>query len=333
MILNISRAIYFQSCRTKYKERFVKLNEPLRTPDPLTIGGAAHKGIAHVFATKDVAGGVTLTEKFYREELVGQMILPEELPRIEQNIELSKRIVQKYGEYYCKDADFQVIHPEVTFLVPMPDTFHHCWFFHKLLYPNLPFEKCSLARDYSCATAHACWQPHYFTGRTDAIIQWNKLLWLLEHKTNGLTGEPFNKWLMSWDLELQPTGYIYGIWKSIGLRPHGFILNVIQKPRKNAADPFNVQFQREPFLKSDEQLEEFEREFIQIANDLEDATIHDHFYRNTKSCFDYMRICDYYHVCKRMHENIPGEFLPGGSDYVTEAYKTIIEKQKGGTSA
>lgn len=123
---------------------------------------------------------------------------------------------------------------------------------------------------------------------------------------------------------MQPTGYIYGIWKSIGLKPNGFIMEKVTKPRKNAADPFHITIEREPFLRSDTDLLEFERDFTGMLTDMEQAYISGNWYKNTASCFNWNRKCHFLDQCRRNHQIIEGEFRKRDQDYVDVKYYEIL---------
>ncbi len=316
MILNISRAIQFQQCRRKAYNRDILQLLPTREADALMLGGAFHVGSAILHASRDVKTAVKATEAEFRKRLEGQMILPEEWPLIEHQIEQAKAGVRAYSENFL--PDFQILQPEVEFMVELPNTKHHCWFAHRVLYPDRPFSDC---RFQGGPKELRCWQSHWLRGRTDAVIKWNKLIWLLETKTTAITGDIFYK---RWFLDFQPTAYIYGIWKSTNLRPHGFILNIVKKPNKRAHDQFAFCFEREPYLRSDEDLAEFESEITMIAEDYEDAMRMKRVYKNPSSCIAYNRTCYYWDMCKRHHVPGDGEFRKREKDYVDLAYYKLL---------
>jgi hypothetical protein len=280
-------------------------------------GGATHVGLAHLFATGDVTKAVELTEANYRKVLEGQVILKEEMEGLEREIYVAKSAVRRYAENY-KHADFNVLWPEVEFRVPLPGTVHHCWFSHRLLHPDdtQPFDP------FNCPYPNQdCFHPHYFRGKTDAVIVWNRMIWLMEHKTSA-QNQGF--WWDQWLLDMQITGYIYGIWKATGTKPHGTLLNKINKPRKNAADPSNITFEREPYLRTEEDLLRFEKQITMIANDYETAFRTGNIYMNTSACLDYNRRCYFMSRCSRHNEDQPGEFSVREPDYVELAYYDIL---------
>lgn len=318
MIINISRGTTFDSCQMKAKYWYELGLKSKREADPLVFGGAIHKAYAHFFSTQDVQGAKDALESEVRERIENVFLLPEEKAHYEKMIEQGKCAVEQYSQHYSKQP-FTVLHPEVRFTVALPGTEHHCWYAHKLLYPDVPFERHIMGD--GGPEPHSCWQPHYLTGVTDAVIMWDQMVWLLEHKTTAYMSDDY---FLQWVLDHQPTGYIYGIWKAIGLRPHGFILNVIKKPPKNARDQFAFGFSREPFLKTDEDLQDFEREMIILANDYERVAAGNLWRKNPKSCRSYNRTCYFHDLCKRFGVVEPGEFDQRDQDYVEEQYYTLL---------
>lgn len=355
MIVNWSRISQFQECRRKaYNWDILRLSS-WREADPLITGGGFHVGAATLFSTKDVHAAVEAAEKDIRDRLATQMVLPEERPAIEHNIEWTKRAVAKFAEHY-EGQDVQVLWPEVAFCVPIPNSWHHCFFVHRKLYdtpPAPPLEeshseshnshwsitrfggvahvKCGATFNANetrvCACGEelpACFTPHYFKGKTDAVVQWIGKVWLFEHKTNSQAPEIFYQRYL---LDAQATGYMWGIWRTVGVRPEGFILNVIQKPYKNAKDQLAVGFGREYYLRSDEDLERFIIELRSQADDYESAfrrAIQGELsavYMNTKSCTNYSRKCYYFEYCQRNFAALEDEFNVRGKDYVEEEYE------------
>ena len=311
MILNMSRAAFFLQCRRKTYNMFVRGQDPHQTPDVLVIGGAYHAAVAHLTAHKDRDGALEIAEKEYRLRIAKDRLLPEELVVAEKNVELTKRMLQVQADMYQKD-DWELLRPEVEFCVELPHTEHHCVFVHQILHPGEASENCTDPRCVIC---------HRLKGRADGLISWKGMIWVIERKTSGLSGEFF--WTQ-WQLASQPTGYIYGTWKGAGIRPNGFILEKTTKPRKNAADQFHITIEREPYLRSDADLLEFESDISQIARDYERAYVEDAWYKNTASCTNWNRKCYFHDQCKRNQEVVPGEFRQREKDYVDAEYYKLL---------
>jgi hypothetical protein len=324
MIINVSRSQFFQACRRKayfYDSGLVQLG----VAEPLVTGSAYHKGAAVLTARKDREAALTEAEAYYRAELAKvPMILPEERVLHERNIELVKRMISAQAELYTKDA-WTVLKPEVEFLVPLPGTEHHCWYCHQLVHPNLPYRECTYwMAGADTHTLTPCWQPHYLRGKTDAVLSWNSMIWILERKTSGMKQNIF--W-DQWYLSHQLSAYVYGVRKSTALPVNGVILEKMPKPAKNQ-DPFSFDYspEREPYLRSESDLAEFEAEIGVIASDYERAATigKGAFYRNPQSCIDYNRRCDYWNCCKRGGMPDPGEFRQREPDYVEQAYYSLL---------
>jgi hypothetical protein len=320
MIINISRASSFQECRQRNyyydHDRIV----PFTTADPLLLGAAYHDGLAQYFSTGNIVDAVLHAEAKYRESYAKQeqFILPEERPFIERQVVWLTNSLTEFVKHYKSD-ELQVVQPEVEFCVPIKGTEHHCMFFHQILHPNDQDTGTNLCDDPRCI------QPHYFRGKTDAIVEWQGKMWLFEHKTEARTGDGyFTKFL----LDFQPTGYLFGIKESTGLRPAGFVLNIIKKP--NAAfkgDPLSVVgFEREVYLRSDKDLERFSAQLSSLADDYETAAFDPRkIYMNTKACMNWNRKCDYHDICLNHGEYDSSRYqVRPVWDYVEKAYYTIL---------
>lgn len=335
MIINVSRSQFFQQCRRKQHFYDVGLTRPGLT-EPLTIGTAYHKGTAVLTAKRDRSAALTAAEESYRSELAKlSMVLPEERVLHERNIEMIKRMLSAQAEQYERDS-WTVLKPEVEFLVPLPNTTHHCQFCHNLLHPGRPWsivqvpEMGGMMSDMPTCQDKRCYQPHFLRGKTDAVLSWNSMIWILERKTSGMKQNIF--W-DQWYLSHQLSAYVYGVRASTGLPINGVLLEKMPKPAKNQ-DPFSFDYspEREPYLRSESDLAEFEQEIIGVADDYESAarrhaggeSLSRTFYRNPQSCIDYNRRCDFWDVCKRGGTVNPGEFGQREQDYVEAAYYTLL---------
>lgn len=328
MIINVSRSQFFQQCRRKqyfYDMGLVQLG----LAEPLVGGSAYHKGSAVLTATKNRDEAVKAAETYYRDELAKiKMLLPEERVLHERNIELVKRMVNAQADQYVKDT-WEVLKPEVEFLVDLPGTEHHCWYIHKLIHPELPVNAAGMTLDEQGNLTGICNDPrciitHKLRGKTDAVLSWNSMIWIMERKTSGMKQNIF--W-DQWYLSHQLSAYVYGVRKATGLPVNGVILEKSPKPAKNQ-DPFSFDYspEREPYLRTESDLAEFETEISVIASDYERAAAvgKSAFYRNPQSCIDYNRRCDYWDCCKRGGTPNVGEFRQREPDYVEKAYYTLL---------
>jgi hypothetical protein len=339
MIINSSRGSQFQACREKaYNWDQLRLVS-FRDADPLMIGEAYHKGSEILSKVGDVEEAVREAEQTFRKRLVGQLILPEELPEIEREIEFVKHATRKWAEHYDR-ADFKILWPEVSGRVPLPGTEHHCWFCHQILHPTVPFNECPFTGSFG-EHPHDCWQPHFFKFRTDGIIEFFHKVWLLEQKTTSSTQR--NNFWTKFNMDFQVGCYLYGVWKVTGVMPAGVLVNAIikhsvqDKARKGnnggykmKLDPTNVDFERDAFTYNEQQLLSFERDLSNIAREYEDAFRQPELkiYRNTHNCFSYNRACYYWERCQRkfsgQEPELPGEFRERADDYVNLDYYDLL---------
>ena len=315
MISNVSRITTFLECRQKDAYLWEQRLLPQRTPTPLLTGGAFAKGQEAFFKTENVDEALLAVEQNYQER-VGEMafVLPEEQLIYEKETKFAKMAMQLWAKKY-REFGFQVLYPEVTFLVPLKGTLHHCYWMHKLLYPNIPFYECSNINDRI---------NHFIKGRCDGVVQKQGKIWLLETKTGTVTG-PI--WYDQWPMDLQLTSYAWGVSKQLGIRINGIILNIVKKPHPNFKGSLEEHFAREPFeqeayIRTDEDLEAFERDSRMIWDDRERAHSEGLIYKSPRraTCVAFNRRCYFYDLCLRHGEQLEGEFIQRPLDYVEEDY-------------
>ena|SRR5271166_3113801 len=336
MIANVSRFKQFQACREKAFNWDELRLASYRDADPLMIGEAYHKGSEVLAKLGNIEEAVQAAEDTFRKRLEGQVILPEERPEIEREIEFVRHATRAWAQHY-DTADFKILWPEVTGLVALPGLKHHCWFCHRILYPNISYQLCTDTPD-----QQTCWQPHYLKFRTDAVLEFYHKVWLLDHKTTSSTAR--NNFWPKWNMDFQMGCYLYGVWKKTGVRPSGIMINAIIKhfqrdntrkteggSYKMKLDPTNVDFEREGFVYTEAMLLSFEKDLIRLANQYEaafsnpDAGV----YRNTDNCFNYNRACYYWNRCQRKYSGeqtveIEGEFRQRDKDYVELSYFELL---------
>lgn len=294
MILNFSSLDLYEQCQHKYLNRHVRRLQP---PAILTLtrGGGGHEGIAHFHKTGDVHAAVELTEASIRKTIDAQEILPEERPSWERAIISAREGVKQYAAWYAQ-RKYTVLRTEVKFLVPIPGSEHHCWWFHKLLYPNIPFEECD---DQPEGVNDKCHRPHYLTGKTDAVISMDGNIWISDHKFSGFRSEMFFK---LFTLDMQGTIYCYGVKAAAGIEPRGFIINKINMPWKNQ-DADKVSVEAEGYFRTHLDYQRMLKWATDIANEIESKLALPEeeqtaaFRVKPRACYDYQRECWYHQAC------------------------------------
>lgn len=150
--------------------------------------------------------------------------------------------------------------------------------------------------------------------RTDELALQDRMLWIVDHKTAARL-DPRD--MLKYELDLQMTAYVYAVTKFLKARCAGVIVNMLVK----TAVP---QFHRERFVRTDEDLAEFEAEFVEIAREIklrhkrveeEGEDWKTVFYKNTNECFSY-GTCYFRDLCQRDTETRRLAFVGRRPDYV-----------------
>lgn len=336
MILSASSASLAKTC---WRKAFNVYHRGITFTDyNLVDGGAMHAGIAYGLATKDWEGAkaVAVDEFEKRVTEMGASLEYEVLAH--HHKELVVEMVKAYEEGF-RGQDVQVIQPECKFVVQLKDSWHNditthwqyegqdCWsndvmhrsedmIQHKRLALGGPTAEMILSGgvrsphptpDSGCE----CWQPHRVVGTTDAIVRWRGNLWLLEHKSTSIQGEVFWK---QFRLDLQPTVYLLGISRKLGITPAGFIINAINKPSAAQVANWNnkrkdksvvktekdyISYAREPFLRTEKDLQRMEKDLVELGEEWEWRVLKGRFsMSNTRGiCTMFRRTCSFHAAC------------------------------------
>lgn len=155
---------------------------------------------------------------------------------------------------------------------------------------------------------------HQFYFRTDGVISWKAEPWLLEHKTTGQMGAMFFK---KFRMDGQISSYIYCVWKSLGDRPVGALINAIRKSKKLD----RAEFARDVVMRNEDQINEYmDQAYIQIdeiarleANFKDDKSA---WLMNTSQCIAWNRECDFLELDYKETPGLRELFAPRPPDYV-----------------
>lgn len=371
LILNVSRWKSWKLCKRKAFNTYHRKLEGLRSMN-LVDGGAFHKGVAVGRATKDWVRANEEALRVFDEDVAKSTIPPEQEYLIAEHQTLIQKMLQCFEEQYAHES-YQILQPECEFDVALPASEHNCIFLHWVdgetghaVWGPPPAEKILAAEVYSphdarfaapqwdASEMHSaawlqrsrdcrCYVPHRFTGRTDAIVAWNQNVWLDEYKTTAIAGDQF--W-DQWQIDIQPTAYLYGIWRQLKIRPRGFLLNAINKPSEGQVANWNqkrkygpqkgvvdyIRLEREGFARTEADLYRVERQLLQACYDWEREILApvrempDRFGMtpSSTSCKSYNRRCDYFGAC--MEHDATGALealLRREPDYVDEKLTQI----------
>jgi hypothetical protein len=148
----------------------------------------------------------------------------------------------------------------------------------------------------------------------DKLVSFLNNLWVVDYKTMGKNDD---REFQKFEIDIQPTAYIYGASKVLKQRVAGIIIDGLIKTK-------TPQYRREQYLRTDAELAEFEREFPEIMREVawrhkrvlngEDwKTV---FYKNTKHCFTWGRQCDFFLLCQRDSPVMRMQYKQRDPDYM-----------------
>lgn len=130
----------------------------------------------------------------------------------------------------------------------------------------------------------------------DRLVSWASHFWIWDYKTMGKNDD---RNFLQYEIDIQPTAYVYGASKVLHTRVAGVVIDGLIKTKV-------PQFRREHYIRTDDQLLEFQEEFIEICQEIawrhtrvksgEDWKVV--FYKNTNQCFRYYT-CQFFNLCQR----------------------------------
>jgi hypothetical protein len=285
--LNQSRVQTYLRCHRKYGWFYHEHLQPDRPTYALSFGTAVHAALAEV-----ASGKLTLDEALVHGIKVFKRQMPEgRFPGddviIEEHIDLMQRMLPAYYAHYEHDAN--------------------------------PWKPIGL--EVSGRIEVGTGTNVFLVFRTDELAFQDKMLWIVDHKTAARL-DPRD--MLKYELDLQMTAYTYAITKKLTqeagrpVRVAGVIVNVLVK----TAVP---QFHRERFIRTDEELAEFEAEFVEIAREIKwrHARVaagdpwKQVFYKNTNECFSY-GTCYFRDLCLKDNDIRRMAYIPRKRDYVDD---------------
>jgi len=173
----------------------------------------------------------------------------------------------------------------------------------------------------------------FLRGRLDNLSTMNGGLYIVDYKTSGKM-DP--RELLKYELDVQLTAYMYGVSKQLtqdslaeGGEPvtvQGAIIDLLVKTQV-------PQFAREGFTRSEEEMREFEAEFIEygrrIRSQLERVEAGENwklvFPRNTENCFKY-GTCAFRDLCLKDSPVRRAAYNARVPDYVDTAQQELLKK-------
>jgi len=171
--------------------------------------------------------------------------------------EMGEWIIRNYDKQYV-DQPWKLIHSEMTFELPLPNC-------------------------------------NNFIGKIDKIIEWDGVLWVVDHKTTSQLGPQFFK---SAEPNMQFTGYVWAA-KKLGFDVKGIVLDavLVAKGLLQASSRARLTpLARFDVYRSQEHLDEWEKTVRWIQSDIRTCEVIKEWYPNFDSC-TYYGECPYRKVC------------------------------------
>lgn len=320
--MNISHS-YLQTFINCRQLAFKKYHQGLGSLKTMALvdGTSYHDILAHGLATKDWDAALLAGRIHFDEEIKQSVLLPEESWKIEDNWELIVEM-QKLYRLNFEQENITIVQPECDFNVSLTGSEHNCIFEHWInrktgrpIWNTPPTPQQILDGDVESPhalhknTTCPCYKPHTLSGRIDGVFLWNGMLWIMDHKTTALNRVQF--W-NQWGLHLQPMLYMWAA-KQVGIEPKGFIINAVFKPSEAQVSAWNskrksgtlqvkdyLKYEREPFLKTEEDLTRAVSDTISYCNEWEWRVLQggvSAFPRNPSNCHNYNRVCEMHSAC------------------------------------
>lgn len=364
MDLNISRVKKYIMCKEAAFQNYHQNRQGKRSMN-LVDGGAYHKGFAVWQATRNWELALNEARKQFESDLDKAGFDIDLDFEAENHWQLIVAMLEASKDK--QERGMQIIQPEAEFCVDIPNSYHNDITVHwieiiKTIEKDGYFEYAErwgmptpeAIREKRVYSPHggapaedcACWQPHRLRGKCDGILMWNVKWWLQEHKTTAILGEMFEG---QWYLDIQLTAYVYAIWKSLGTKPAGVILNAIKKPSEKQVTNWNnkrvrgeaktqadyIEYHRFIYERTEQDCLRFESQFKAIADEWERDILEGTFTMRPLAghCYAYNRKCDYHDLCLNHEEQAYVDDLYARElDYVDEARQEQLIQIQGITA-
>lgn len=142
--------------------------------------------------------------------------------------------------------------------------------------------------------------PIIWTGRIDSVILWDRLLWIMDHKTTSIFGGTYFEQFRN---ASQFIGYCWAYEQVTGLKVNGVLINALAL-RKITPTGKPVEFERERIEYNRDQIDTWQyntmliiKTFLGYCLEQENAFSGDNFPEHTAWCHGKYGTCQYFEVC------------------------------------
>lgn len=135
--------------------------------------------------------------------------------------------------------------------------------------------------------------PIIWTGRIDAVIFWDRLLWILDHKTTSIFGGTYFEQFRN---ASQFIGYCWAYEQISGQRVNGVLINALAI-RKITPTGKPVEFARERIDYNRDQIDEWQTNTMHVIKNFLQMAAEEYFPAHTAWCHNKFGTCQYFEVC------------------------------------
>lgn len=127
----------------------------------------------------------------------------------------------------------------------------------------------------------------WYIGEADLIVNYRGDDIIIEHKTTSTA--PVG-WESRFKIDHQTIGYV-ALAQAMGLNVSGIVLNLIRTTK-------NIEYQRAPFFPSQDLIDEWYEDTLQVANDIYNRKDnYERCHKNTDACYNWNRACQFMEPC------------------------------------
>jgi hypothetical protein len=314
LALNQSGLKEYNQCQRRYGwRRLENLEPPTRRSAP-EIGSAVHAALAAYHAGTPVDDSLKIAAEKLTER-VGPGTTFEDRS-LDESQDIAFRLLREYVYHWSGRGELWApLNQEIQFLIEVRPG----WW----------------KQTFDPYTEAAALPPTgiFLRGRADNLSVLKGALFLVDYKTAARL-DPRD--LLKYSLDTQLSAYIYGLSKQLTedavreggdpIKIQGAIIDLLVKTKI-------PQFAREDFTRTDDELEEFEREFVeygqriqrQLARVAAGEDWKTVFPKNTEDCFRY-GTCAFRDLCLKDTPTRRLAYVKRESDYVDEAQQELLKQ-------
>lgn len=289
----------WQKCHKKWYYRYIRRLDSKTVAPALDFGKALHCGFSTFYAA--IKDGKPRPEALDLALADFRANYTDREGEDKRTVANGEKVLRGYEEIYRAEP-FKLVTQEVGFCVPVEN--------FTIVGENA--RKCKtcgaqVAKEVLTDNCPSCEAPWVImlSGYLDALIEWDGVLYVLEHKTTTMLNSIF---FNQFELSMQVDIYVYAAEQTLGRKCLGAVMNAVEiwkdvmrvtEKTKKLSDHYARDIQnRQPH-----EMDGFLNDVPLIVRDIERTVKEDDgsgrmFVRTKSSCFSYNYKCPYWDLCK-----------------------------------